>query len=623
MGKNNLKVLTAGLLIGASILGTSGLTINASNTHNISYAYVNEIKGASEVNIYNTALKNRLFTLLGKKTGDKLYEDDFINNDNYKVTTTTDSESGITKTSATRTYLDLSNANIKDITELGKFKLPTTLVAIDLSGNGITKNDVKTLQNVLNLNKDDEVTYGDTTFTCNADLASIIKKVNLTYNTIDLDDITTSALNNTKLLYGIQNINSDASGLIQKSALTNAKYYIRTDDNLYLSYNFYLNGSRYNYVQNTITNILSKPCGDFQIDISNPPSSETGYFYGYSQSNSFTVFDIYIKSTFVVERKDMFKLNVNSSSNMDIIIEGLSSNNCKITYLDPQTNESGTSYVTLKLEYNGNNKTLTLPFTVVDTKNPEITLKGHSKMYWRQNKPWVEPGYIGQDSGDNLTQLVDVDMGGLDVTTCGEYTIKYTLRDLAGNSAETKTRTVIIQEQVLDELVISSDKDMYNINDEVILTVQPASRTPITNYTDYKYEWYLDGVLFKTTTGDATTGKSSITIILDKSLGTKVTVKLTAKQKVDSSNIYVDSSEFEIQTKLNVSDNKSIIIACTIAIALVLCIIGVSYYLKARKSKNKISKSKKPKTNTNTSNTPKQNDIQVIKDYKDDKKDNK
>lgn len=614
MGKKFIKKsIIIGCLIATALLGTNIVTPQITPT----YAYVNVLRGVGEVNITNSKLKDRLYQLLNKGKDDKLYADDFLTNDNYKATTTLDESTGIEKTTALRSYLDLSNCDITDISELAYFDFPQTLVAIDLSGNNLDGSHLVQLQAFLELEKDSVITSGETEITSKGDFKNIIKKVNLNFNNIDLDSLDEATINNSKLLYGIQNIKASTSGLILKKNLNNVKYYIRTEDKFYLSYNFYLNESRYNYTLDTITALNSKPCGDFKLEIANPPSSETGYFYGYNSTTAFTMFDIYIKDGFKVERKSLFNLRVNpaSASGMDIIIEGLDAN-VKIKYTDPQTNITGTSYVNLMIEYNNKNTVVTLPFTVVDTTAPTIELKGYAKMYWKQNKSWSDPGYSGWDSGDNLTQLVEI-VGNVDVTTCGTYTLVYKLKDLAGNEATTHTRTVVVQEQVLDELVITCNKTDYNTNDEIILTVQPASNTPISNYTDYQYKWYIGGVEFKTTTGDNVTGKSSITLILDKSyIGKNVTVKLTAKQKIDNSEIKVDSDNFELNPKLGLSDNSSIIIACAIAVILIVVVIVIIYYANIRKSKQKISTKKGSKKGKKQSNSNSQSvDIQVIKDY--------
>lgn len=621
MGKNFWKKsILAGCMIACSLLCTN----IADKKCEPSYAYVNVLRGESTITIANNNLKKRICSLLGKGINDNLYANDFMENDNYKPTTTTNEETGVSTTTANRCYLDLSNAGLSDISELAYFQFPETLVAIDLSGNNLTKDNLTQLQNLLNLEEESIITYNEVEITSKSNFKDNIKKVNLSFNKIDLENVDTTTLSNTKLLFGFQNLEIDTSGLVLKNDLANVKYYIRTEDILYLTYNVFWNGARYNYTENAITNFNNYPCGLFKIEIANLPSTATGYFYGLQSTTTFTMYDIYIKSDFKVERKNLFNLKVDPTSpkGMDIIIEGLD-DDVKIRYTDPQTNIIGTSYVNLIVEYNDEIFPVSLPFTVVDTTAPTITLKGYEKMYWKQNKSWVDPGYLGLDSGDDLTQRVDVNLGGLDTTVCGSYTITYSLRDLAGNSV-TATRTVVVQEEVLDEIIITSNKSNYSINDEIILTVQPASNSPLSNYKDYKYSWYIDGVFFKDSTGDSATGKSSITLILDKSIGSKVTVKLNAKQKIDGSSVNVDSAVFELTPNLQLSDNTSIIIACAIAVIIIVVVIIIMYYLKAKNSKQKISGKKKGGKNTTQE---KSQEIQVIKDYNGststhDKKDN-
>ena len=175
-------------------------------------------------------------------------------------------------------------------------------------------------------------------------------------------------------------------------------------------------------------------------------------------------------------------------------------------------------------------------------------------------------------------------------------------------------RKVVVQEKVLDSINVTSSKNKYAIGDEVILTVQPAESTPIDKYKDFEYSWYINGELFKTSTGDSATGKSAITLIIDNKSDIKINVVLHAKQTEDDIDIYIDSADFLISTELNISDDKTIIIALTIAVATILIVISMIYIIKAKKSKKKIaSKNKKSKSNkTNSDKT----DIQVVKDYR-------
>lgn len=622
MKKTNFwKTLTAGILIGSAMLCTN--TLISTNTQKLNIqasAFV--LRGTSqEVKLSNNALKQRLLELLDKNTNDKLYADDFLQNEHYKTTQTTDEITNITTYSAQRTYLDLSNCGITDLSELTYFEFPQTLVAIDLSGNNITNENLENISNFLNLQENDTLVYNETTITSKCDFSNQIKKVNITHNNIDLDTASTY-LSNTKLLFGIQNIDTNTDGLIKKSDLEDVKYYIRAEDSLYLSYNFYYNQTkendgRYSYTPNKVTNLLSKPCGDFKINISHIPSSTSSYFNGLDITNSFTAFDISIKPTFVVERKSMVSLNVdtNNISDMDILIDGLDYKDLSITYTDTRTDSIGTSNINLILNYRDSITFVILPLTIIDTTAPTITLKGYQKMYWKQNKDWKDPGYVGSDSGDDLTQLVTKTPSTIDTTKSGTYTITYTLTDLAGNKATTVTREVIVGEQVLDEIIITSNKDKYYINDEVILTAQPVNGTPITNYYNYEYSWYLNGVLFKTSKGDATTGKSSINLILDKTQENIITVKLSATQKINDNKVYIDSQDFVIMTNISLSDNSTIIIICTIAIVLILISIGSVYLVKIKKSKSKIASHKKSKSKNQSNTNSNKNTIQVIKNY--------
>ena len=333
---------------------------------------------------------------------------------------------------------------------------------------------------------------------------------------------------------------------------------------------------------------------------------------------SFTMFDIRIKDSFSVERKQLFSINVDvdNPTTLDIEIDGLDLSKTSIE-LSPKTSTAiaGISYTTLKVNYGTLSKSVSLPFKVIDTIKPEIKLKGYPTVYWRQNREWVDPGYTGLESDDDITELVSVNNGTLDVTQCGTYTITYNLTDKSGLSATEVIRKVVVQEKVLDSINVTSSKTKYSVGDEVILTVQPADLTPIEKYKNFEYSWYINGELFMTSTGDSATGKSAITLVIENKSDIKINVVLHAKQTEDDSDIYIDSSDFLITTELNLSSDKTIVIALTITVATILIVISLIYIIKSKKSKQKItSKNKKNKKDQATSNKP---DIQVVKDYRD------
>ena len=617
MEKNFLwKMLAVGTLCGAMFC----MCPNTISTNQNVYAemYVNKLLGANtEVKIENSALHKRICELLGKDTNSRLYSKDFINSDDYKEIKTTDSETGIEKITAKKTWLDLSNSGITNILELCQFEFPSTLVAIDLSGNNISNTDIENLNTFVSSDSSTPIIIGETTLEPQSDFKNIIKKINLSFNNIDLSSLSAENLSNATYLFGVQNLEITNNSLVLKNELSNAKYYIRSEDDLYLSYNFYYNDTRYTYTQNSISNLNEKPCGDFKIEIANPPLSESGYFYGLNHTISFTMFDIRIKDSFSVERKQLFSINVDvkNPTTLDIEIDGLDLSKTSIE-LPPKTSTAiaGTSYTTLKVNYGTLSKSVSLPFKVIDTIKPEIKLKGYPTVYWRQNREWIDPGYTGLDSDDDITELVSVNNGTLDVTQCGTYTITYNLTDKSGLSATEVIRKVVVQEKVFDSINVTSSKTKYSVGDEVILTVQPADLAPIEKYKNFEYSWYINGELFMTSTGDSATGKSAITLVIENKSDIKINVILHAKQTEDDSDIYIDSSDFLITTELNLSSDKTIVIALTITVATILIVISLIYIFKAKKSKQKItSKNKKNKKDQATSNKP---DIQVVKDYR-------
>ena len=315
----------------------------------------------------------------------------------------------------------------------------------------------------------------------------------------------------------------------------------------------------------------------------------------------------------------MFDLDL-SKDGTNYILNGIGRNVCTLD-LTPRTNTdtAGIGHTAVKITYAGKTRTVSLPFVIVDTISPEIKLEGYSTMYWRQFKEWKDPGYSGWDSGDNLTNSVKVDRSELDETVCGTYLIKYSLEDLSGNTTST-TRTIIVQESVLDEIKISTTKDKFNVGEEIFLSVEPAPNTPISKYKDYVYTWYLDGVEFKTTKGDAVTAKSTTILVLDNSLSHKITVTLKAKQIADDREVLINSEEFEIKCSLSVTSQKGIIFALCSAVTLI-AIITLTVTISKTKKAKKLSQKSKSKNNS------KQENITVIKDYNqnkpDDKNDNK
>lgn len=603
--KNCLKILLAGIMLGATI----GVPVLSS--HTFTYAdtgnYINKLGASYEVTISNLNLRNKLCELLGKKSNSKLYSSDFADNENYRATKVTEEESETETWVAKTTWLDLSGIDVQDFRELVQFELPVTLQAIDLSNNNITASDIANLSTLLNFNTSSKnTTINEKNYIIRSNFDTLIKKVNLNLNKIELGSLSDANINDERMLYGIQNVSD--STLLTKEDLSNTKYYIRENDDIYMSYNFYFNDTRFNYTKNQITNLSEREYGSYKINISSPPLSESAYFYGYTDTIEYTMFDLAIKPEYTIERTHIFNL-----TKSDLNLQGIGLNQCDIEIFNAPTSEAGVSYAPLTITYKGVTKNLSLPFVVVDTIKPIIKLKGYDTMYWRQNRDWVDPGYIGTDSGEDISQLVEVDDHSLNVTQIGTYTITYNLTDRSGLKATTVTRTVIVQEQVLDEITIATAKKEYAVGEEIILTVTPNENTSMEKYTDFEYSWYLDGRLFKTTKGDSVTGKSTTSIILDNSNERIITVKLKAKQVADGRYVYVDSSDFTIKPSIKVTSDTSIIIASAVAVIIILAIIVTIYAVKAKKSTSKVSK--KYKNTTRLQSEQSGTEIKIIKDY--------
>ncbi len=84
-----------------------------------------------------------------------------------------------------------------------------------------------------------------------------------------------------------------------------------------------------------------------------------------------------------------------------------------------------------------------------DTKSPVIRIAGANAVIVIKKGDEVDlmKNVTGRDDRDgNITDKITVDKGGFDSKTPGEYTVTYSLKDSAGNSAEDVTRTVIVRE---------------------------------------------------------------------------------------------------------------------------------------------------------------------------------
>ena len=610
----------------------------------------------SVVTISNEKLAKALRTLLGKTDKDNFYSNDFLVHDNYKATTTT-GEGGVETTTAVNYQLDLSNTGVTDITELVQFEFPTTLQGINLAHNGITNEHLTNISNFLTCNiAGGTIAVGSATFEIKSDFSTIIKKVNLNDNNIDLTTIQSNHLSNEKLIFGLQQVGDiHSSGLVQDKTDKDSKdnvrpyYYIRNSgtasDEHYFTYTFKYELSTdadkrisiaYNQVTSLMDNlktIYGNNTDKISLEVKSIPDSSTAYFKDYHYNVEFIHFSLALNEDFKVERTEMANLKVSADGKIQegspIILKGFGDNSGVKVFYDNvstiyATSNTHKNFVKITIQKDEQKRTITLPIIIVDTIKPVINLIGNEYAYSSQNKEYNDPGVIaydptsnGEDSGDDYTQQV-VKTSDLDVTKLGVYTITYTVTDLAGNSTSI-TRKVEIKERVLDRIVLRTNSQELKDGADIILSIQPDTGVDISNYKDIQYYWYINNTFFEKTLGDSATGASTITIVGDASANQQIYVKMIATQKADGATIELYSDRLDLILETSLSNNDTLILAAAVAvlaIILTITIIALVKYTKGKKRTHYKKNSKKVKKGKEKMDAYNNNaDIQVFKDY--------
>lgn len=102
---------------------------------------------------------------------------------------------------------------------------------------------------------------------------------------------------------------------------------------------------------------------------------------------------------------------------------------------------SGNSLILSVSDSSNNSISKSIEIRHEDNDAPSISLNGNSTMYISLNSGYSEPGYSASDNCDgDLTSSVVVE-GGVNTSSAGAYTIKYTVSDSSGNT-NSVSRTV-------------------------------------------------------------------------------------------------------------------------------------------------------------------------------------
>ena len=122
----------------------------------------------------------------------------------------------------------------------------------------------------------------------------------------------------------------------------------------------------------------------------------------------------------------------------------------------------GSYEIRFDVEDSAGNEALTITRTVivVDTTHPVITLAGEVMVKLVVGSNYEDEGATATDSLDgDLTPQIKV-TGKVDVNKVGEYLIKYSVVDAAGNSSAELTRRIIVGDLIIDPIRIK----IYNTN---------------------------------------------------------------------------------------------------------------------------------------------------------------
>ena len=114
-----------------------------------------------------------------------------------------------------------------------------------------------------------------------------------------------------------------------------------------------------------------------------------------------------------------------------------------ITYTSESDNGKRVCYKAVDTAENKDYE-LSDPIAGIDTTAPVITLNGDNLMNLLVGDVFADPGATATDNIDGDITINIVANSTVDTSAIGTYQITYNVSDLAGNPAETQTRTVIV-----------------------------------------------------------------------------------------------------------------------------------------------------------------------------------
>ena len=108
-----------------------------------------------------------------------------------------------------------------------------------------------------------------------------------------------------------------------------------------------------------------------------------------------------------------------------------------------QNHDIGDYTISYRLDYLGETYADSREIFIGDLTPPELTLEGPANVGLYMGETYTEPGYTATDNHDGDLTAKVVTEGAVDINTFGVYTLKYTVKDAAGNSAEATRRVFV------------------------------------------------------------------------------------------------------------------------------------------------------------------------------------
>lgn len=119
----------------------------------------------------------------------------------------------------------------------------------------------------------------------------------------------------------------------------------------------------------------------------------------------------------------------------------------------------------------GNTKSITKKILYEDKESPIIKLNGSEIIYAFVGEQFNDPFYTITDNCDSdFTNKVTVD-GGVDINTVGQYNIKYTVKDNAGNEASVSRQVHIKKRDAVGTIYLTFDDGPKEGTTNVILDI--------------------------------------------------------------------------------------------------------------------------------------------------------